>query len=253
MAKRWWKNILLLLVFSLPACLLVAEFGFRQFFCEPVGLFRPSALLGYEMTPGYRGCHKKLSEFDTRIEINVSGVRDREYPPRSGLPRVLVLGDSVTFGFGVEAAESYPKQLELLLRASSPPRPAEVINAGVWGYNTIQELAYVKAGSGGYEPDVIVVGLTMPLTVVRNWRSHEQGKLTVEPLALRCHVRRSRARPESEPKVSFSLSRLSASTRPAPTRPRFENVMPPSVTVCAAARSGAPETTPRQINATKRR
>lgn len=182
MTKRWRNNFLLLFLFSLPACLIVAELGFRLFFCEPVGLFRPSTLLGYEMTPGYRGCHKKLSEFDTQIEINSKGLRDREYPPRSAVSRVLVLGDSVTFGFGVEAAESYPKQLELSSRAPSSPRPMEVINAGVWGYNTIQELAYVKAGAAGYEPDVIVVGLSLPLTVLRNWQSLQQGTITVEPL-----------------------------------------------------------------------
>lgn len=181
MTRRWPKSLLLLFLFSVPACLLLAEFGFRMFFCEPVGLFRPSELLGYEMTPGYRGCHKKLSEFDTRIETNSMGLRDREYPPRSAVPRVLALGDSVTFGFGVEAAESYPELLELSSRASSS-RPLEVINGGVWGYNTLQELEYLKAGAAGYEPDVILVGLTMPITVVRNWQSHQQGTITVEPL-----------------------------------------------------------------------
>jgi hypothetical protein len=147
-------------------------------FPDPLGLFRDSEKLGYEMNPNFDGSHGKLTEFRTRITTNSKGLRDREYGgERSDKPLILTLGDSVTFGWGVELDETYPKQLERLFKGS-----VDVVNAGVWGYNTLQEIEYVKSGASGYRPDLVMVGFTSPITVQRNWYSAQVGRITVEPL-----------------------------------------------------------------------
>jgi lysophospholipase L1-like esterase len=56
------------------------------------------------------------------------------------------------------------------------------VNAGVWGYDTPQELAFLRGGAAGYRPQIVVVGLTTPVTPTRNWYCHERGVITLEPL-----------------------------------------------------------------------
>ena len=49
--------------------------------------------------------------------------------------RIACVGDSYTYGWGVELDESYPKQLEKCLSSHAP---REVLNFGVFGYNARQ-------------------------------------------------------------------------------------------------------------------
>jgi len=68
--------------------------------------------------------------------VNEDGFRDHPYarPKPSGTFRIVVLGDSVTFGFGVALEATFVKQLEaLLVRAAT--MPIEVLSLGVSGYN----------------------------------------------------------------------------------------------------------------------
>jgi hypothetical protein len=73
-----------------------------------------------------------------------------------GVPRVLVLGDSFTFGWGVLDDEPYPQRTEQLLRARG--LDVEVINAGIPGYNTEQEAALLDELMPRFQPDQVVLG-----------------------------------------------------------------------------------------------
>jgi len=87
---------------------------------------------------------------DVRYRINDGGFRDRNHPLRKpqGVFRIVALGDSVTFGYGVEEEESYSKQLEAIFaRRSAPPR-VEVLNFGVGGYNAYNEAALFEGVAG---------------------------------------------------------------------------------------------------------
>ena len=68
--------------------------------------------LAYELAPGVR---KRVD--DMLIETNSLGMRDDEPASEKGadLVRIAAVGDSVTFGFGVSAAEAWPSVLERLL------------------------------------------------------------------------------------------------------------------------------------------
>jgi lysophospholipase L1-like esterase len=74
------------------------------------------------------------------VTLNARGLRGpllpRAKPP--GALRVIAVGNSSTFGWGVSDAETYPAQLETLLAAAFPGRRVEVMNAGIPGFSSFQ-------------------------------------------------------------------------------------------------------------------
>ena len=70
--------------------------------------------------------------------------------------RILVLGDSVTFGHG--AVHDYPSLLEAELTKWRADVDWQVWNLGVPGYNTSQEMTYLREVGPLYAPDLVIVG-----------------------------------------------------------------------------------------------
>ncbi len=94
-------------------------------------------------------------------ETNVDGLRDvtRPVETREGLRRIVLLGDSVTFGHGLEARDAFPQILERSLRGSG--RDVEVFNLALPGWSTRQErLAYQRIARK-YKPNVVVLGVCL--------------------------------------------------------------------------------------------
>jgi hypothetical protein len=90
---------------------------------------------------------------------NGKGLRDtREFPyaKAPGTLRVLALGDSNTQGYEVRQDATFSAVLERYLDAHGTP--AEVLNAGVSGFGTAEELAYLENEGFKYQPDVVVLG-----------------------------------------------------------------------------------------------
>lgn len=77
-------------------------------------------------------------------------------PP--GTFRILGVGDSITFGVGVRFEKIYLQQLEQMLNQREGTTHFEVINMGVSGYNTSQELVALKEKGLQYAPDLVLVG-----------------------------------------------------------------------------------------------
>jgi lysophospholipase L1-like esterase len=94
------------------------------------------------------------------VEKNSLGFREREIamPKPPGVCRVMVLGDSFTFGVGVSPAERYTGVAEALLRAAFPDRQIEVLSFGVSGAATVSERDVLLTHRDRVEPDLIVVG-----------------------------------------------------------------------------------------------
>lgn len=92
------------------------------------------------------------------VQINSQGLRDNfhSYLKPQNTKRVLLLGDSVTFGWGVSHEDTYDEQLEILLNEYSNFK-VEVINAGVGSYNTYQEMVYLKQAGVRYDPDIVTL------------------------------------------------------------------------------------------------
>ena len=77
--------------------------------------------------------------------------------------RIVVIGDSVTFGWGVPQDQTYSAQLERILNTEPPagfPQDVqfEVLNLGVGNYNTAQEIARLQDIGLQFDPDLILLG-----------------------------------------------------------------------------------------------
>ena len=111
----------------------------------------------YELVPGLRG-----SFLGQPFSINSEGLRDHETPvgKPEGVFRIVGLGDSVMFGWGVAQDESYLAlvEAELARRAAETGGPTvEVLNFGVPGYNTAMEVATFEHQALAYDPDLVVI------------------------------------------------------------------------------------------------
>jgi lysophospholipase L1-like esterase len=120
------------------------------------GFFESDAELVERLVPNYDGWFAGVP-----VHINSLGFRDtREYALEKtpGVFRIIVLGDSVTFGHGSTYEHSYPRLLEDRLKAWRPAVDWQVWNLGVPGYNTAQELARLLRDGPRFQPDLVVVG-----------------------------------------------------------------------------------------------
>ncbi len=98
--------------------------------------------------------------YGVEVKINSKGLRDYDYTfsKPANTYRILVLGDSITFGWGVELKDTYSKCLERKLNQAGLGAKFEVINTGVGNYNLKAEIEFLKREGLKYQPDMIVLG-----------------------------------------------------------------------------------------------
>lgn len=77
--------------------------------------------------------------------------------PHPGVYRIVALGDSSTFGWGVESHEAYPIVLRDELNRRHPGRPVEVANLGVCGYSSFQGLVLLEGEGLRWRPDLVTI------------------------------------------------------------------------------------------------
>lgn len=94
----------------------------------------------------------------TTIKISSKGIRDYEYTfnKPEDIYRIIILGDSVAFGWGVELEQTFAKCLEQRLLRDNGKKKYEVINFSVPGYNTTQEVVTLKSKCLAYKPDLVI-------------------------------------------------------------------------------------------------
>jgi hypothetical protein len=98
------------------------------------------------------------------LNTNSKGLRGQKefpYSKEKGKVRILILGDSFTFGDEVSDAETYSYYLQEMLPNT------EVINMGVHGYGHDQMLILLREEGVKYEPDIVILGF-LPLDMPRN-------------------------------------------------------------------------------------
>jgi len=94
------------------------------------------------------------------VRINSFGFRGPEISriKPSHVTRILCLGDSITFGWGVEEEDSYPFLLEKILNTNLPDIMFQVVNAGIPTHSSWQGyLRLKKTHLLEYSPDVVVI------------------------------------------------------------------------------------------------
>lgn len=116
---------------------------------DAVGLiFPPDSALAYD-TP----------EFSFTADINRMGFRDRDFATeKKAKIRVLAIGDSFTFGWGVNAAQSWPKVLEANLRGQG--RDVEIANLGQPGAYPLMYARTAARAIPLLKPDLVIVAIT---------------------------------------------------------------------------------------------
>jgi lysophospholipase L1-like esterase len=114
------------------------------------GAYEAHPVLGWRPRPNIT---QNFRRFDATFRTNSRGLRGRELqiekPP--GLRRIVVLGDSFAWGYGVNDAEVFPQVLESRLERT------EVVNLGVTAFGLSQELDYFKLEGMRYEPDIVIL------------------------------------------------------------------------------------------------
>jgi hypothetical protein len=120
---------------------------------HPRFLFQPDVESGYTLRPGFRGREiARSDEYDNEVAIDGHGLRDHSHVP-AARPVVLAIGDSMTFGQGVTAEESWPAVLERALGV-------RVYDAGVPGYGSPQMRSRLRRLLPVLHPDLVIVALS---------------------------------------------------------------------------------------------
>lgn len=146
------------LLLSVTVGLFLFEIGWRvvklRQLTIPAGLDHPH--FHHRLAPN-QDQHYWSSEFDVHIRTNRYGLRgpDPAIPKPPGVIRVLLLGDSFTFGFPVKDEEAFAQVAQELLRAQG--YPVEVINGGVSGYATTLHYVSLRDQYLAFEPDLVLL------------------------------------------------------------------------------------------------
>ena len=108
-----------------------------------------------ETFPGAPGEEPRVVTY----RVNELGFRGAPVAPEKPAQvfRIVALGDSFTYGTGVDEGDTWPAQLEARLRELAPERPLEVLNWGVPAYNTRQEIAQLNQRVKTYRPDLVLL------------------------------------------------------------------------------------------------
>ncbi len=175
-----------LLVASVGAELLLRFLRPQIFEIHPPGMYVEDPVLGYTLTPTFSGTIQR-SEFTVPVTVGAGGLRSWEGGAKAADTfRILVLGDSQAFGFGVGDDETFAAQLETLLAARHPGLSIEVINGGIPGYGTADQVAYLRARGAEIDPDLIVLQFLSVNDLKENrypavtWAKIENGMLTAK-------------------------------------------------------------------------
>jgi len=93
------------------------------------------------------------------VTVNSDSFRDKEYPLYKDVQamRIIVLGDSETLGKSLAQEDTFPKKLQKALGEQCAKYKFEVLNMALEGYNTIQELEFLKAKGLKYNPDLVLL------------------------------------------------------------------------------------------------
>lgn len=132
--------------------------------------------LGMVLRPRAEGWWR--SEGEAYVRINAQGLRDREHSLSKPLNtlRIAVLGDSFAEAVQVPVEDAFWSVLERELQYCRvlDGREPEVINFGVSGYGTAQELIMLRRRVWAYDPDIVLLAVTPGNDVRNNSRSLEK-------------------------------------------------------------------------------
>ncbi len=127
---------------------------------------------GYGLRPGAQGWYRK--EGRSYVHINSDGLRDQEHSlikPANAL-RIALIGDSYPETLAVPMEQAFWSVIKVKLEEcdAASGKNIEIINFGVSGYGTAQELLMLREKVWKYSPDVVMLAVTTNNDVTDNSR-----------------------------------------------------------------------------------
>jgi hypothetical protein len=169
--KRFFVKFVVLLM-SLVLALIFTEVALRIINYSFPTFYSPDEYRGWVLTPGIEGWYRK--EGESYVKINSDGLRDAEHAkqkPENTL-RVAIIGDSYAEALQVPMENAFWKVAENRLQncPALGGKKVEMINFGVSGYGTAQELITLQRQVWDYAPDVVILAVTTNNDVTDNSR-----------------------------------------------------------------------------------
>ena len=176
-SSSWIKNLALLGA-SLVVALVLGEAALRVVGYNAPVWYQPDARLGWTLRPGLSGLWTR--EGRGPVEVNAAGLRDVDHKVEKPADtyRIAVLGDSYSEAFQLPAKEAYWALLPERLAACgvAAGKRIEVLNFGVSGYGTAQELLTLETKAIRYQPDLVILQFTNGNDVSDNARELSDEK-----------------------------------------------------------------------------
>ncbi len=160
-APRRWKRLLQnlgLAAGTFLLCVVLFEVILRLNGYGKLEIYQPDPKLYWRLKPN-QDCFTKIDH--KPVHINSHGTRGPDFavPKPAGVFRILSLGDSRTFGWGLSESETYSARLEALLnQGRGRTNRVEVINAGVNAWSYPQMLTFLRDFALAWQPDMVVIG-----------------------------------------------------------------------------------------------
>jgi GDSL-like Lipase/Acylhydrolase family len=132
--------------------------------------YQTDAVRGYAAIPNVEGWF--WVENTNYVRINSQGFRDREHtiakPPNTF--RIAIIGDSFAEARQVRAESAFWSVIERELQKTAPAgRQIEVLNFGVGGYGTVEELLTLRQRVWDYSPDLVLLAFCIYNDVTDNY------------------------------------------------------------------------------------
>lgn len=170
MVKRRRSRKILALILAVPVFLVLTEliltlipvstFYENRFFLVNRALDYPDVFLkDHDLFWRLRPSQTITSRFfdGKTYRINEHGLRGSNIPAKSDKIRIVGLGNSCTFGWGINDEATYLAQLEGIINRDPGLPEMEVINAGIPGYSSFQGRRFYALESSDLKPDIVLI------------------------------------------------------------------------------------------------
>src|SRR6266576_5791279 len=144
--KSSFKQKFLLILFGLLFGVFLSEIGLRIVDYSYPQFYQNDYYRGFSLRPSVAGTYRR--EGTSYVRVNSDGLRDREHTKikPANTVRIALLGDSFSEAMHLPMEQTYWWLLEKKLRECNafPGKDVEIINFGVSGYGTAQELLTLR-------------------------------------------------------------------------------------------------------------
>jgi lysophospholipase L1-like esterase len=154
--KRW-TTIVVLLLGSIVASFLLAEVILRFFAPQPMsGSAFEYAPRGYMINKSSGKALFSVGDRAGTYHLMSPHLRGTKQP-KAGTERILVLGDSFTFGVGLSEKETYVARLQQKIDSTFGPDQIVLLNAGIGGSGLAEQLAFLEDFGSDIAPRAVLV------------------------------------------------------------------------------------------------